>query len=122
MQVVDYAADSRSLEDLRHEIAIYQHLRPEQGVSVPRCMEHGWIRESTCYFLALELLGHSLEEELGAEEGAELPEALQHAALQALQRVHAHRVLHRYVWRMHICTHACRLIIVSNSQRQHNGV
>lgn len=82
----DYAASKRSLKELQHEAAVYEHLRGEQGVSVPRFVACGYIVDSTLYFLATELLGPSLES---------AGDDLEPAALHALQRVHACGVLHR---------------------------
>ena len=77
---------SDSLKELQHEVAVYEHLRGEQGVSVPRFVACGYIVDSTLYFLATELLGPSLES---------AGDDLEPAALHALQRIHACGVLHR---------------------------
>ena len=77
-----YAAFKKSLPQLQHEAAVYEHLRAEQGISVPRFVAHGYILDSTFYFIATELL-RPLDAETIAEEG------LEPAALHALQRVHA---------------------------------
>lgn len=85
--MVDYAASQRTLQDLQHEAAVYEHLRGEQGISVPRFGACGYIIDSTLYFIAMELLGPSLYDTAAAEK-------LQPAALRALNRVHACGVLH----------------------------
>ncbi|KAK9793447.1 hypothetical protein WJX73_007141 [Symbiochloris irregularis] len=90
VKVADYAADHRSLADLQHEVAVYQHLHEEQGVSVPRFFAHGWIKQTTCYFLAVELLGPTLEDATETEH-----DAFQSAAIEALECIHARGVLHR---------------------------
>lgn len=53
----------------------------EQGRAVPRKVTQGFIAGSTCYFVAMELLGESLEEAPAAEHAA-----LGEAALAALDR------------------------------------
>ena len=88
--MADYAANHGSLTDLQHEIAVYQHLHEEQGVSVPRFFAHGWIKQTTCYFLAVELLGPTLEDATEADQ-----DAFQSAAVEALECIHARGVLHR---------------------------
>ena len=88
-QVGDYAADKRVLQDLQHEAAVYEHLRAEQGVSVPRFVACGYIMDSTLYFIATELLGPSLDSAAAVEKTLEL------TALHALDRVHSCGVLHR---------------------------
>lgn len=85
-QVGDHAASKSSLAHLRHEAAMYEHLRGEQGVSVPRFVACGHILDSTLFFLATELLGPSLAMTAG--------EDLEPAALRALERVHARGILH----------------------------
>ncbi len=67
---------------------MYQHLAREQGVSVPRLIAHGYIREASLYFVATELLGPSLESEVTTQP------ALEPEAMRALERVHACGVLH----------------------------
>lgn len=89
-QVGDYAANKHALHELQHEAAMYKHLRGEQGVSVPRFVACGFVRDSTMYFIATELLGPSLAS-LPLADG----ETLEATALHALQRVHACGVLHR---------------------------
>ncbi len=67
---------------------MYKHLAREQGVSVPRLIAHGYILESSLYFVATELLGPSLESEMTTQP------ALEPEAMLALERVHACGVLH----------------------------
>ena len=89
-QVGDYAAEKRVLQDLQHEAAVYEHLRGEQGISVPRFVACGYIMDSTLYFIATELLGPSLDSVASAAG-----ETLELTALRALDRVHACGVLHK---------------------------
>ncbi len=86
-QVGDYGAFWQSLPELRHEAAVYEHLRAEQGISVPCFVARGHIVDTSFYFIATELL-----KQLNAEKIAE--EGLEPAALHALERVHACGVLH----------------------------
>ncbi|KAK9817423.1 hypothetical protein WJX74_000043 [Apatococcus lobatus] len=46
VKVGDYAASKRSLADLQHEAAVYEHLHGEQGVSVPRFPQGGTSAEA----------------------------------------------------------------------------
>ena len=89
-QVGDFAAHRRALPDLQHEAAVYEHLRGEQGVSVPRFVASGYILDSTLFFIATEMLGPPLDR-VASVAG----ETLELAALRALDRVHACGVLHR---------------------------
>ena len=84
----DYAACKRSLADLQHEAAVYEHLQWEQGISVPRFVACGHIVDSPLYFIATELLGPSLEYAMTTQEDCG------RAALHALKRVQACGVLH----------------------------
>ena len=89
-QVGDFAAHKRCLADLQHEAAVYEHLREEQGVSVPRFVASGYILDSTLFFIATEMLGPPLDR-VASVAG----ETLELAALRALVQVHACGVLHR---------------------------
>lgn len=92
IKVSDYGNRFSVLEELQQEVHILDHLRDEQGRAVPRKIAQGFIAESTCYFMATELLGETLLEASPAEDVA-----LEQAALAALERVHARGVLHNDV-------------------------
>ncbi|BDA40883.1 probable rasGEF domain-containing serine/threonine-protein kinase X at C-terminar half [Coccomyxa sp. Obi] len=92
IKVCDYGHRSAALKEVQREVEILDHLREEQGRAVPRKVTQGYIAGSTCYFVALELLGESLEEAPPAEHAA-----LEQAALAALESVHARGVLHKDV-------------------------
>ena len=86
----DSGSNHGSLRELKHEVAVYRRLHQQQGVSVPRLFAHGWIKGTTCYFLALELLGPTLQDLSDADQ-----DALQPSAIQALEQVHARGIWHR---------------------------
>ncbi len=92
IKVADYGHRSSVLEEVQQEVEMLDYLRDEQGQAVPRKIAQGYIAESTCYFIAMELLGETLQD-------APLEEfpALEESALAALDRVHAAGVLHNDV-------------------------
>ena len=92
VKVCDYGHRSSVLEEVQRECQMLDHLRDEQGQAVPRKVTQGFIAGSTCYFVATELLGESLQEAPSSEHAA-----LEQAALAALDKVHARGVLHRDV-------------------------
>ena len=89
VKVCDYGHRSAALKEVQRECNMLDHLRDEQGQAVPRKITQGYIAGSTCYFVAMELLGESLEEAPSSEHAA-----LEQAALAALEKVHARGVLH----------------------------
>ncbi|KAK9800857.1 hypothetical protein WJX73_000580 [Symbiochloris irregularis] len=92
VKIGDIAANKKALAELQHERNMYHQLAVEQGRCVPRLVASGFIEDSTLYFLATELLGTSLE-----DTEPEVADALEPAALRALERLHSHGVLHRDV-------------------------
>ncbi|CAL8469824.1 g9366 [Coccomyxa elongata] len=92
VKVCDYGHRSEALKEVQRECEMLDYLREEQGQAVLPKVTQGYIAGSTCYFVAMELLGESLEEAPSTEHAA-----LGEAALAALDRVHARGVLHKDV-------------------------
>ena len=89
VKVCDYGHRSAALKEVQRECQMLDHLRDEQGQAVPRKVTQGYIAGSTCYFVAMEMLGKSLEEVPSSELAA-----LAQEALAGLEKVHAQCVLH----------------------------
>ncbi|CAL8469822.1 g9364 [Coccomyxa elongata] len=92
IKVADYRGRFSKLKEVQEEVEMLDYLHAKQGQAVPRKIAQGYIVDSTCYFVATELLGETLRD----APPDEFP-GLEEAALAALDRVHAAGVLHNDV-------------------------
>lgn len=94
------SSSSKLVSELQHEACVYKSLRHLQGDAIPRLFHAGPLLGGSRYGLCLEMVGVNLARALRSGADREL---LKQGALQALDKLHAAKFVHRDIRKENVC-------------------